>query len=92
MATFVILPTSEQSVATLDAAVRPLGPTAYRLPRGEWLVKFEGTSKQLAEQVGISTSADPRPPTAPMGVVLHFSSYWGHAPKDVWEWIDLNQK
>jgi hypothetical protein len=92
MPTFVIVPTKEPSVEAIDQAVRALGVPAYRLPRGEWLVKFEGTSTQLAEQVGITTDVKPRPPSAPMGIVLHFSSYWGHAPKDAWEWIDLNQK
>jgi len=86
MASFVLIPTDPDN-ADLDEALRAqFGNAAYRLPRGEWLVSYEGTSKQLTDMLGISEGK--------LGTVvaLNFSGYWGRASKDIWEWLKENTR
>lgn len=88
MATFVVVPTTESDVQSLDGTIRDkYGNKAYRLPRGEWLVSYEGTSLQLSVDLGIGPEVSPTPFSA---IVLNFSSYWGRASKDIWEWMSVN--
>lgn len=86
MALFVIIPTSGE-LSVLDAEMKKFGKKAYKMPRGEWLVAFEGTSKQLSDEIRISNSETP---LGVNGAVLSFSGYYGRAPTDLWEWISVN--
>jgi len=82
MATFVIIPTGNPQ--SFEAVIpERFGVNCYKLPRGEWLVVFDGTSKQLSESLEIAQGRE--------GVVLSFSGYFGYASKDIWEWIAAKQ-
>ncbi|WP_281647376.1 hypothetical protein [Parendozoicomonas sp. Alg238-R29] len=83
MSTFIIVPVG--GATNIDQILpQKFGNKALRLPNGEWLVAYDGTSRQLSDDIGISES--------PSGsaIVLNFSAYWGRAGKDVWEWIAAN--
>lgn len=85
MQTFVIVP-SVDSVEFDSHISAKFETKAFRLPKGEWLVAYEGTSKQLSDDLGISEKES----GWPASLVLNFSGYWGRAGKDVWEWISVN--
>lgn len=88
MAHFVIIPTTTGDSSALDAAVSgKFGNKCLKLPRGEWLVSFDGTSKQLSDELQISAGEIGVP-----AAVLNYSGYFGRANKDIWEWISVNEK
>ncbi|MDR6984514.1 hypothetical protein J2X32_003158 [Rheinheimera pacifica] len=80
MATFVLIPTSTTEEFP-EFVKNKFGNLALPLPNGDWLVSYIGTSKQLADETGISDGK--------FGsvLVLNFDGYWGRSTKDVWEWI-----
>ncbi len=87
MALFVIIPTAVGDSPALDAAVESrFGKKCFKLPRGEWLVSFEGTSKQLSDELKISTGE-----LGVTSIVLNFSGYFGRANKGIWEWLSVNE-
>jgi hypothetical protein len=89
MATFIIIPTddSQEAQGKLGQLIeRTFGNAALLLSGGEWLIAYEGTSKQLSDQLGISDNS------TCTGLVLNFSGYWGYAGKNVWEWLAVYQK
>lgn len=45
------------------------------------LVHYSGTTKELSDKLGISTGENGT------GIIVSFSSYYGRAPTDIWEWI-----
>jgi hypothetical protein len=49
-----------------------------------WLVAYEGTTKSLAEKLGIRSGE------VGTGVVFPISNYSGRASSDTWEWLGLN--
>ncbi|KAF3983259.1 MAG: hypothetical protein HFP81_00140 [Methylococcales symbiont of Hymedesmia sp. n. MRB-2018] len=57
------------------------GNDSLRLPHGEWLVSYDGVTKQLSDELGISENE------SSSALVLNFSGYWGRSTADVWEWI-----
>ena len=89
MATFILIPTDQTpaQMASLAAQLaQRFGNAAFSLPKGECLVSYEGTSKQLSDELMITEG------THGGCVVLNFSGYWGRATQDVWEWLEVNQK
>lgn len=87
MAHFVIIPTTVDDSAALDQAVtQRFGNKSLHLPRGEWLVSFNGTSKQLCDELKISDGEIGVP-----AAVFNYSGYFGRANKDIWEWIAVNE-
>jgi len=83
MAVFMVVPTSE--VEKVKATVgRHFADQSLELPRGEHLVRFNGTSRQLSDQLGISDGS--------MGgaVVVSLGGYFGYAPNEIWEWFKQN--
>ncbi len=83
MATFIVIPIKNNLDVKL---LKKFGNKSYCLPNKEWLVSYDGTSRQLSDELGISDA------TNLSAVVFNFSSYWGRANKDVWEWIETNDK
>jgi hypothetical protein len=53
----------------------------YQMPKGEFVVSFTGTSKDLSDALGITDG------TAGTAMVASISGYYGRAPNDLWEWI-----
>lgn len=85
MATFIIIPTLGNT--GIDQSLPDkLGNKALKLPNGEWLVSYTGTSRQLSDELGISDHE------SASALVLNFSSYWGRASKDIWEWVSANDE
>ncbi|BDU21187.1 hypothetical protein [Dyella sp. GSA-30] len=83
MATFLVVPTGKaDALAAKLAEVMP--GQFYKLPRGEYLVKFTGTSKDLSDRLSISDGS------ADNALVAALSGYYGRAPNDIWEWLKLN--
>jgi hypothetical protein len=50
-----------------------------------WLVAFDGTTKELAQNIGIRGGE-----TSP-GLVCAISAYSGRLPKEAWEWLSLHE-
>lgn len=97
MPTFVIIPTSPPTEANPNALneviLEKYKNKSFRLPMGEWLVSYEGTSKQLSDEMGLTPTEkglDIPNPELPAAVILNVSAYWGRAGKDVWEWLSVN--
>ena len=87
MALFVIIPVDSTS-PNLDTAVQSkFGNAAFKLPRGEWLVSYDGTTRQLSDVLQISGGE-----LGVNAVVLAFNAHWGRASASVWEWIAANQQ
>lgn len=84
MENFVIIPINNKQ-AIDDAIKARFGNNSYRLPNGEWLVNYDGTSRQLSDHVGITDGK------LGSAIVLNFSGYWGRASKDIWEWLKVNK-
>lgn len=85
MPVFAVLPDNPIAIAGKVTAVIPQG-NALQLPGGAWLVVHAGTSRELAELLGIAEGM----PTG--GVVLPIASYWGRADPSVWEWLTSKMK
>ena len=87
MTVFVYAPDKPQlpAIAQRINAIIPAG-NAYLLPGGVWIISYEGTSRALSDAIGLSEG------TPSSGVVFAASSYWGHAAKDVWEWLGTKTK
>lgn len=83
MANFIIIPTTGNTNID-DDLPKKFGNKALRLPQGEWLVSYAGTSKQLSDDIGISDN------TSGSAIVLNISGYWGRASTDIWEWLKEN--
>ena len=79
MAVFLIVPTTEGTIAEKLDSVLP--GAFYALPKGEFLVRYTGTSKALSDALGISDGE------AGAAVVASLSGYYGRASNDVWEWM-----
>nr|VFK40818.1 MAG: hypothetical protein BECKSD772F_GA0070984_10756 [Candidatus Kentron sp. SD]VFK46664.1 MAG: hypothetical protein BECKSD772E_GA0070983_10786 [Candidatus Kentron sp. SD]VFK78173.1 MAG: hypothetical protein BECKSD772D_GA0070982_100844 [Candidatus Kentron sp. SD] len=83
MATFIVIQTVGDS--GFDESVpKRFGERAFRLPNGDWLVAFPGTSEQLANELGIVQDETNN------AVVLRFTAYWGRATPDTWAWMREN--
>lgn len=83
MSLFLIAPTSTNS-DRFKVELEKQQLAFYALPRGEFLVNFTGTSKQLCDKIGIT---DEKTGSA---VVVAISSYYGRASTDIWEWMESN--
>lgn len=86
MALFVVIAVENDTLALDNLVQSKFGNDAFKLPRGEWLVSYSGTSKQLADDLLISNGE-----VGVAAVVLAFSGHWGRASSSVWEWIAANQ-
>lgn len=83
MATFIIVPTGGTNSLEFDLP-REYENKAFRLPNGEWLVSYNGTSKQLSDELGISENQ------SSTAIVFNISGYWGRASNNIWEWLKEN--
>lgn len=56
----------------------------YLLKSGGWLIRFDGTSRELSDKIGITNATQ-----NPVGsaLVVGVAGYYGKAPNDMWEWI-----
>lgn len=84
MAVFMIVPTTQELTRLKAKLGESLPGQFYELPRGEFLVKYTGTSRQLSDDLGITDGVNGA------AVVASLGGYYGRAPNDVWEWIKQN--
>lgn len=82
MATFIVIPLSQGKHQLNQVIPEKMGNACFCLQNGDWLVSYEGTSRQLSDDLGITDG------TNGSGLVLNFSGYWGRTTTDVWEWIN----
>lgn len=88
MPVFAVLPVSNTKLKPRIETTIPHSDYLF-LESNSWLVSYSGTSKELAELLGISDSTGND--TTP-GIVVSITSYWGRATPDVWEWLQLKLK
>lgn len=86
MPVFVVIPTDEGKPEWADKAKEHFGNKCFELPRGEFLVSYDGTSNQLSDALGISSGE------SGSGIVIGLNSYWGFSSKHLWEWLQINEK
>lgn len=55
----------------------------YELTEDKWFARFDGTSGQLSERIGLKDGS------SGTGIILRVTSFNGRAPGDLWEWITL---
>lgn len=62
----------------------------YKLPadRG-WLIKFEGTTTELSNFIGITGQPEGVSSTVGAAMVVPISGYFGRGPTDMWEWLKV---
>lgn len=56
----------------------------YRTKSGTWIIKFEGTSRELSDKVGTTNTEPTRTESA---MYTPISGYYGRGPTDMWEWM-----
>ena len=73
---------NDELLATRISALFP--DAHYTVGRGQWLVVFDGTAKELYEKLFPETEFPlPRKGVAMFGI----AGYYGNASLDMWEWI-----
>ena len=79
MAIFLITPI--ESTGRVAASVQEKFPDDFYKISGSdsLLVHSTGTTKELADKLGISAGSE--------AIVVGISSYYGFAPSDIWEWM-----
>lgn len=84
MRVFVVVATGDGS--KVRTALQEKGYQHFPVKADAWLVAFEGTTRELAENVGIRGGE-----TSP-GLVCAISGYSGRLPKEAWEWLGLHHE
>jgi hypothetical protein len=75
--------------AMLEDRIVRLYPSFVRLNPGpgQWLLKADGTAKEISDRLGITAD---KPDDIPNAIVLTVSGFWGREPSNVWEWLEAN--
>lgn len=94
MAIYTVVPFGGPNEGKLNADVAKLGSdNTYMLPGGAgWLVKFPGTTKELAAKIGVPSSKEEMAKmdakTIPHCLITALDSmYYGYGSSDMWSWI-----
>jgi hypothetical protein len=81
MTLFVIIPTDPDPIE-IEAEIAKLLPNdSYRLPQGEWVVRYSGTTQELSNALLITDGSSEN------AVIFAISAYFGRAPTNIWEWV-----
>jgi hypothetical protein len=64
----------------------------YDIGRGQWIVAFSGTAKELFETLIPDGQEDAILPTSGGTVVFGISGYWGFTTEDLWEWMTVKRR
>jgi hypothetical protein len=83
MNVFAVVALNEQSLVSVKDAVATAYPNDY-LEAGKmlWLVADSGTTQSVGKKLGI-----PDNPAVVGLLIVNFTSYYGRASADTWEWI-----
>lgn len=87
MTIFAILitdPTSDKLVSKIKAEY-PLN--YFNISDTQWLISADGTPIDMCVKLGIYDTANPAAPHTGNAVVVQVASYFGRAPKPIWDWI-----
>jgi hypothetical protein len=82
MRVFVIIAT--QRASQIAAAIEEKALSKYDLKDDAWLVASSGTTRELAESLGI------RGGQSGSGLVCLIDGYSGRLASDAWEWLRLH--
>jgi hypothetical protein len=82
MAIFVITVTQNPDAAG-RAVVEQYGASHLQLSPNTWFVSDSGTTKEVADKIGMTSGTD----AAVQGAVLKVSAYSGRATASVWNWL-----
>lgn len=85
MPVFVVISKHASEKVREEIRKLPRGST-YELAENAWLVDFEGTTRGLAEAIGIRG----RGSEEISGIAFPISNWSGRFTTDVWEWLELH--
>jgi len=54
-----------------------------------WLIKFEGTTIELSNHIGVTGQAEGVPSPIGSAIITPISGYYGRGPNDMWEWLKI---
>ncbi len=90
MPIYIAVPLSPDHSA-LDSAVQQrieLQADRYKLQSNRgWLIKFDGTTVELSNHLGLTGQDKGEPAPLGSGIVVPVSGYYGRGPTDMWEWL-----
>jgi hypothetical protein len=81
-AMFIVIPATRDDAALERALAQKFAEDYYRLPNGEWLVRFGGTSEELSIKLEASEKG-----VGGQTLVFEIEGYFGFAPANAWTWI-----
>jgi hypothetical protein len=91
MPIFVVVPLAH-STAPLNAAVTGIIAEGDRYAlandRG-WLVRFDGTSTELSNHLGITGQVEGQKSLVGSAIVAPINGYFGRGSNDMWEWLSV---
>ena len=83
MPVFIVVVT--KGLAEVVEKISRLPPNSiYNVKKDTWLIDYEGTTKEVAEMLGVRTDE------ASAGLVFPISNYSGRHKRDLWEWLALH--
>jgi hypothetical protein len=82
MTMFIVIPTTKDVAELGTALAEKFSEDHYRLPNGEWLVRFDGTSQELSTTLETSSTG-----VGGRALVFAIEGYFGFAPANAWTWI-----
>ena len=86
MPVFVVIVTRES--AAVAEKIRQLPDTpSYEIKSDTWVVNYNGTTRELAEKIGIRQAA-----STSSGVAFSIANFSGKHRPDLWEWLTLHSK
>jgi len=92
MPIFLAIPLKAEGSALNSAVETTITDAAnrYKLPddRG-WLIKFEGTTTELSNFIGITGQSAGVVSAVGAAMVIPISGYFGRGPTDMWEWLKV---
>lgn len=87
MANFIVIPLPPGEHHPLHKIIpERFGNDCYCLENGDWLVSYHGISKQLSDELEVTSGENYS------AVILNFAGHWGYAEGSIWEWISEHTK
>jgi hypothetical protein len=84
MTIFAIIATTDEA-ALAQAIARTYPAESMTIRDGVWLVNDAATSLEVANKLGLGPEGTP----PNKGVVLSTRGYYGYAPNNIWEWLEV---
>lgn len=82
---YAVIPLQLPDLTILSSKIKSLEIPVYEsLAPSVYFVSYKGTTQELSAALGYGDDK-----TIGTGVVLPVSNYFGYAPKDLWEWLRI---